>query len=104
MQAEAPITVGILGGGQLGLMLALAGRRLGIRCKVFDPSGDAPARQSADLTIGNYEDAAAIAAFCRDLSVLTYEFENVPEAALREVPGNVPVYPPPAALAVSQER
>ena len=74
--------VGILGGGQLGRMLALAGYPLDIRCTVLDPSPDACARQVAPVILAAYDDRAALDALADVSDVLTYEFENVPVDAV----------------------
>ena len=72
-------TIGILGGGQLGRMLALAAARLGFKCHIFAPEDDSPAFQvAAAHTVAGYDDFAALAAFARKVDVVTYEFENVP--------------------------
>ncbi|MDH3741205.1 MAG: 5-(carboxyamino)imidazole ribonucleotide synthase [Hyphomicrobiales bacterium] len=98
-------TIGILGGGQLGRMLALAAARLGLKCHIYSPEGDNPAFDVADMaTPAGYDDTAALAEFARSVDVATYEFENVPLPAASLVEGHVPLYPPPAALEVSQHR
>lgn len=98
-------TIGILGGGQLGRMLALAAARLGLRTHVFDPVADGPAQQVCDAaTIAPYDDADALAAFGSAVDVITYEFENIPTAALDILEGLRPVRPGRKALAVSQDR
>ncbi|TDL89383.1 5-(carboxyamino)imidazole ribonucleotide synthase [Meridianimarinicoccus aquatilis] len=98
-------TIGILGGGQLGRMLALAAARLGLRTHVFDPVADGPAQQVCDAaTIAAYDDAEALAAFGAAVDVITYEFENIPTAALDILEGLRPVHPGRKALAVSQDR
>jgi len=96
--------IGILGGGQLGRMLALAGYPLGLRFRLFDPQPDAAAGQVAELVTGAYDDRAALERFADGLDVITYEFENVPAATLEYLAARVPVYPPPRALACSQDR
>ena len=96
--------VGILGGGQLGRMLALAGYPLGLSFRVFEPVRDAPAGRLAEQTVGSYDAAEALHKFSQGLAVVTYEFENVPVAAVRALETCVPVYPPSAALAVAQDR
>src|SRR5699024_5781946 len=97
-------TIGILGGGQLGRMLAIAAARLGLKAHVFEP-GPAPAGDvAARLTRAGYDDAAALDAFARSVDVATYEFENVPAEALDAIEGIVPVRPGRRALAVSQDR
>ncbi|MEX2281773.1 MAG: 5-(carboxyamino)imidazole ribonucleotide synthase [Gemmatimonadota bacterium] len=96
--------VGVLGGGQLGRMLALAGYPLGIRLRHLGGPHDTPAAEVAELMVGEYADPAALARFAHGLSVITYEWENVPVAATRLLAEHAPVYPPPAALEVSQDR
>jgi 5-(carboxyamino)imidazole ribonucleotide synthase len=97
-------TVGVLGGGQLGRMLALAGYPLGLRFRFLDPAPEAPAEQLAQRLIHDFRDARGLDDFLSGLEVVTYEFENVPvELALR-LEQKVPVYPPPAALDTSQDR
>ncbi len=96
--------IGILGGGQLGRMLALAAARLGFRCHIFEP-GAAPAGDVAwRLTTAPYEDAEALTAFAASVDVITYEFENVPTAALDLLEQHRPIRPNRRALAVSQDR
>ena len=98
-------TIGILGGGQLGRMLAVAAASLGLKTHVFCPDVDSPAFDvCAAKTIAAYEDEAALRAFASAVDVVTYEFENVP-ARTAEVLGHVkPVRPDAAALAASQDR
>jgi 5-(carboxyamino)imidazole ribonucleotide synthase len=96
--------VGILGGGQLAQMLALAGVPLGIRCRCLDPAPDAVAGQVAELVVGAYDDPAALARLIDGVEVVTFEFENVPVAALEWLAGKVPVRPLARALAVGQDR
>ncbi len=97
-------TVAILGGGQLGRMLALAAAPLGVRCRLYDPAADACAGQVAPLTVGTYDDEALLQPFAAGADVVTYEFENVPVATARLLQQVAPVYPPPAALEVAQDR
>ena len=97
-------TIGILGAGQLGRMLALAGYPLGLRFRLLDPAADAPAGQLAEHQPGGYDDAATLEQFAAGLDVVTYEFENVPVAAARALAEHVPVFPPPAALEAAQDR
>ena len=99
-----PATIGILGAGQLGRMLALAGYPLGLRFRFLDPAPGAPAGQIAEHMHAGYEDAATLERFCAGLDAVTYEFENVPVAAARLLAEHVPVYPPPAALEAAQDR
>lgn len=96
--------IGVLGGGQLGRMLALAGYPLGLRFRFLDPAPEAPAGRLAEQIVGGYDDLAALARFAAGVDVVTYEFENVPVAAAERLAGQVPVYPPPGALAVAQDR
>ncbi len=98
------MTVGILGGGQLGRMLALAGYPLGLRFRFLDPNPDAPAGHLGELHVGNFTDPAVLDRFADGLSVATFEFENVPLDAARRLSERVPVYPPPAALDAGQDR
>ena len=96
--------VGIVGGGQLGRMLALAGYPLDIRCTVLDPAPDASASQVTPSIRGAYDDPGALAELASDADVITYEFENVPVEALRSVAERTPVYPPLEALEAAQDR
>ena len=96
--------VGVLGAGQLGRMLALAGYPLGLRFRFLDPTPDAPASHVAQQLAGPYDDAATLDRFADGLDVITYEFENVPIDAARTLAARVPVFPPPEALEVSQDR
>jgi len=74
--------IGILGGGQLGRMLAMAAARLGLRCQVFSPDPDSPAFDVvANATCAEYADVEALELFANDVDVITYEFENVPASA-----------------------
>lgn len=98
-------TIGILGGGQLGRMSAMAAARLGYRCHIFAPEADSPAMQvSGAATIAAYEDVAALHRFAAAVDVVTYEFENVPAATLAALEGRVPCRPGPRALAICQDR
>ncbi len=96
--------VGILGAGQLGQMLALAGRRLGVECRLLSPDPHAPAGQFAELIVADYANEAALAHFAEGLDVVTYEFESIPVEAVEFVAGKVPVRPPAAALRTAQDR
>ncbi|CDX24950.1 N5-carboxyaminoimidazole ribonucleotide synthase [Mesorhizobium sp. ORS 3324] len=98
-------TIGIIGGGQLGRMLAMAAARLGYRTIVLEPQVDCPAAQVANRQIvAGYDDAAALADLASASAVVTYEFENVPVAAAEILAARVPVYPPARALEVAQDR
>ena len=96
--------VAIVGGGQLGQMLALSGIPLGHRFRALDPSPDAPAGQACELVQGVYDDPQALDRLADGADVLTYEFENVPVEAVRALEGRLPVAPPPASLEASQDR
>jgi 5-(carboxyamino)imidazole ribonucleotide synthase len=96
--------VGILGAGQLGRMLALAGYPLGIRCTTFDPAKESCAAQVCDQIVGEFDDYQMLYQLVQSSDVVTYEFENVPVESARWLAERVPVFPPPRALEVSQER
>ena len=98
------MTIGILGGGQLGYMLALAGYPLGLHFRFFDPSPEAPVGRIASRVTAEFSDEAALEKFANGLELVTYEFENVPVAAVRFLAERVPVFPPPAALEAAQDR
>lgn len=98
-------TIGILGGGQLGRMLALAAARLGLKCHIFDPAADGPAAQVADqVTVAAYDDVQALTTFGQAVDVITYEFENIPTDALDLLEALAPIRPGREALRVSQDR
>ena len=98
-------TIGILGGGQLGRMTALAAARLGYRCHVYAPEADSPGMQVADAaTVAPYEDPAALARFAAAVDVVTFEFENVPAATLEALAPLAPCRPGVAALRICQDR
>ena len=98
-------TIGILGGGQLGRMLSVAASRLGLKCHIFEPGAEPPAAQVAHaVTTAAYEDQAALQRFARSVDVVTYEFENIPTAALDTVEAIAPIRPGREALRVSQDR
>lgn len=98
-------TIGILGGGQLGRMLAVAASRLGLRSHIFEPGANPPAGQVADqVTTASYDDAAALRAFAATVDVITYEFENIPTSALDILEDLRPIFPGREALRVSQDR
>jgi len=98
------VTIGILGGGQLGYMLALAGYPLGLRFRFLDPSPEAPVGRIAQRVTADFDDQAALEKFANGLELVTYEFENVPVAATQFLAERVPVFPPAAALEVAQDR
>ena len=96
--------VGIVGGGQLGRMLALAGYPLGIDCTLLDTSADAPGAQVADSVLGSLDDPRALAKLADRVDVVTLEIENVAVPALESLDGHIEVFPPPAAVAAAQDR
>jgi 5-(carboxyamino)imidazole ribonucleotide synthase len=98
------MTIGILGGGQLGYMLALAGYPLGLRFRFLDPSPEAPVGRIAHRVTAEFTDDQALEKFAHGLEVATYEFENVPVQTARFLAERVPVYPAPAALEEAQDR
>ena len=97
-------TIGILGGGQLGYMLALAGYPLGLHFRFLDPSPEAPVGRIAHRVTAEFMDEQALEKFAHGLEVVTYEFENVPVEAARFLAERVAVYPPAAALEAAQDR
>ena len=98
-------TIGIIGGGQLGRMLAMAAARLNYRTIVLEPQADCPAAQVCNRQIvAAYDDEAALAELASLCDVVTYEFENVPVGAAETLSASVPVYPPAKALSASQDR
>ena len=98
-------TIGIIGGGQLGRMLAIAAARLGYRTVILEPQANCPAAQLANRQIvAPYDDAGALAELACACAVVTYEFENVPVAAAEALAARVPVFPPPRALEIAQDR
>ncbi|MBB6598669.1 5-(carboxyamino)imidazole ribonucleotide synthase [Luteimonas sp. MC1825] len=97
-------TVGILGGGQLARMMALAGAPLGLRFSVMDTSADACAGQFAPLVVGDYRDQAALAEFAARIDVATFDFENIPAVSAQWLSERVPMFPNPRALGTSQDR
>lgn len=107
--AAAPLqpgaVIGILGGGQLGRMLAMAAGRLGLATIIFDPDPHAPAAQFASRHIcAAYEDRQALGEFAAACHVVTYEFENIPLEAARAIAAECPLRPGPLALEKSQDR
>lgn len=110
MSVPAPVlapgaTIGILGGGQLGRMLALAAARIGFKCHVFAPTPDSPAFDVVHrVTHAEYADTQALDRFAADVDVVTYEFENVPAETATFLAARVPVLPDPKILATTQDR
>ena len=100
-----PATIGILGSGQLGRMLALEARRMGYRIHVYSPDRNSPTGQIADLEIvAPYEDKEAVHRFAQEVDVVTFEFENVPSATADAVADRVPVRPHGNVLYTTQNR
>ena len=98
-------TIGILGGGQLGRMLAVAAAQLGYRSHIYAPEASGPATEvAAAWTQAGYDDLAALDAFAASVAVVTYEFENVPVAAVTRLAARVPVRPGVRSLEISQDR
>jgi 5-(carboxyamino)imidazole ribonucleotide synthase len=98
------VRVGIVGGGQLGRMLALAAHSLGVEVVTLDPAARSPAAQVADAIVGAFDDEASLAVLAQVADVVTYEFENVPIASAEWLEARVPVRPSPPALSAAQDR
>lgn len=96
--------VGILGGGQLGRMLALEGRPLGLRFRFLEPKDEPPVAELGQIVQAAYDDPDGVARFGVGLDVVTYEFENVPVASARSLARERPILPPPGALEMAQDR
>jgi 5-(carboxyamino)imidazole ribonucleotide synthase len=98
-------TIGILGAGQLGRMLAIAALKVGLRTHIYAPEAEAPAYDAAAArTIADFDDEEALASFAEAVDVVTFEFENVPTATVDLLAGRVPVRPGVRALALTQDR
>jgi 5-(carboxyamino)imidazole ribonucleotide synthase len=98
-------TIGIVGGGQLGRMLAMAAAQLGYRCHIYAPdSGCIAAQVAAAFTQGAFDDEAALARFAAGIDVATYEFENIATGPLAALAGLVPLHPSVEALKIAQDR
>ncbi len=97
-------TIGVLGGGQLGRMIALAGIPLGFRFRFLDPSPEAPAGDVGDLIVGSFDDIGALEKFASGVDVVTYEFENVPVMAVECLASRLAVRPEATSLAGTQDR
>ncbi len=98
-------TIGIIGGGQLARMLAIAAAELGFKINIYCPDRDCPAAQVANKTVlGNYDDNKKLVAFAKNINVLTYEFENIDTKALEELEKIVDIRPSVKALKISQDR
>jgi 5-(carboxyamino)imidazole ribonucleotide synthase len=105
VKLKAGDTIGILGGGQLGRMLAMAAARLGLRAQVFSPDPDSPAFDVVlNATCAEYADVEALELFANDVDVITYEFENVPAAAALVLDARRPVLPNRKILETTQDR
>ncbi|MDG5816426.1 5-(carboxyamino)imidazole ribonucleotide synthase [Chitinispirillales bacterium ANBcel5] len=98
------MNIGILGGGQLARMLALAGHPLGANFTVLDPAKDACAKAVANHVVSAYDDRCGLKQFSELVDIVTYEFENIPAESVSFLKGEVPVYPSSDALAVSRDR
>ena len=96
--------VGILGGGQLARMIALAGHPLGMTCRFLDPSPDACAGPVGDLVVDAYDSPAGLDLLAAGSDVVTFEFESVPSSSAARLAERVPVLPPAEALAIAQDR
>lgn len=96
--------IGIMGAGQLGRMLALAGYELGLHFEFLDPDAQAPAAQLAPLIIGSFDDRSCLARLAHGSELVTYEFENVPLGALDTLARHTAVWPPARALEITQDR
>ena len=98
-------TIGILGAGQLGRMLAMAALKVGLRCHIYSPEAEAPAHDASSAnTVAPYEDEEALARFAEAVDVVTFEFENVPTASVEFLSARKPVRPGARALASTQDR
>jgi 5-(carboxyamino)imidazole ribonucleotide synthase len=98
------VRIGILGGGQLGRMLALAGIPLGLQFRFLDPEASACAADAGELIVGDYTDTATLDRFLDGVDCVTYEFENVPLVTAEYVSARVPLYPSARSLEVAQDR
>jgi 5-(carboxyamino)imidazole ribonucleotide synthase len=99
-------TIGILGGGQLGRMLAIAAAQLGYKVHIYAPDSEQPpaAELAGAFTRGDYEDEGALARFGSQVDVVTYEFENIAAGPLAALAGQAPLYPPRRSLEIAQDR
>ena len=96
--------IGIIGAGQLGQMLGFAARDLGHECFFLDPSEQPPAARAGSVIRAAFDDPEALSALAEKVDVITYEFENVPVEALFDIGAAAPIYPPPEALRLAQDR
>ncbi len=98
-------TIGIVGGGQLGRMLALAAAPLGYKCHIYAPDETPPAGEvAAKVTRGSFDDKTALARFASEVDVVTYEFENIAAGPLRAITDRVALWPPRESLEIAQDR
>ncbi|HZD52175.1 MAG TPA: 5-(carboxyamino)imidazole ribonucleotide synthase [Woeseiaceae bacterium] len=97
-------TIGVIGAGQLGLMLGEAGRKLGLEFVFLDPKPDSPAAAVGEVIVEPFESEQGLLRLAERADVVTYEFENVPVAAAGRIAGTRPLFPPPAALQAAQDR
>ena len=99
------ITLGIIGGGQLGSMLAIAAKKLNVKTIIFSDDSDAPAQNFCNQFIsGNYDDKEKVSDFVNQVDVVTYEFENIPFETLNEINKLKPVLPKPSVNRLIQHR
>ena len=98
------MTVGIIGAGQLGRMMALAGYPLGLDFRFLDKSTDTPGGQVAPVLTGEFTDRTLLRRLAKDSEVVTFDWENVPVEPLRTLRGRVAIAPPIPALATAQDR
>ena len=97
--------IGIMGGGQLGRMTALAAANLGYRCHIFTEETDSPAAQvSATTTVASYKDHDALTQFAKSVDLITYEFENIPMSSITLLKNIRSIRPSPSILEISQHR
>jgi 5-(carboxyamino)imidazole ribonucleotide synthase len=96
--------IGIVGAGQLGRMMALSGIPLGLQFTMYDQRRDVPGAAVAPVMTGRFDDLRRLARFARGVDVVTFDWENVPVTSARAIANRVPVWPPPRALEVSQDR
>ncbi len=96
--------IGIIGAGQLGRMMALAGIPLGLEFSMYDRRRDVPGAAVAEIVTGRFDDMRKLARFARGVDVVTFDWENVPVASARAIARIRPVWPPPRALEVAQDR
>ncbi len=96
--------IGIVGAGQLGRMMALSGIPLGLQFTLYDQSDDVPGAAVAPVVTGRFDDLRRLRRFAQGVDVVTFDWENVPVESARAIAERVPVWPPPRALEVSQDR